>query len=119
MSVAQLEAREVALEAGGGGLWSEAWGRLRRNRGAVIGAALVALVAIAAVFAPLLAPESPTKQDLSLIREGCCPGPSSGNLLGVDDLGRDLLSRILYGARYTLVIGLVSVGVGLSIGLVI
>jgi peptide/nickel transport system permease protein len=120
MSVAQLEAREVALEAGGGGgLWSEAWGRLRRNRGAVIGAALVALVAVAAVFAPLLAPESPTEQDLSLIREGCCPGPSSGNLLGVDDLGRDLLSRILYGARYTLVIGIVAVGVGLTFGLLI
>ena len=54
---------------------------------------------------------------LSLIREGCCPGPSTGHLFGVDQLGRDEFSRVLYGARYSLLIGVVSVAVGLSAGL--
>jgi peptide/nickel transport system permease protein len=50
---------------------------------------------------------------------GCCPGPSHAHLLGVDLVGRDEFSRILYGARYSLIIGVVAVAVGLSIGLVL
>ena len=50
---------------------------------------------------------------------GCCPGPSSEHLLGVDQLGRDELSRIFYGARLSLIVGVISVAVGLSIGLVL
>jgi peptide/nickel transport system permease protein len=74
---------------------------------------------VAAVFAPVIAPDGPREQNLSLIRDGCCPGPSPEHLLGVDQLGRDEFSRILYGARYSLLIGVVSVSVGLSIGLVL
>jgi peptide/nickel transport system permease protein len=119
MSIAELEAREVQLEAPTGGLWSEAWQRLKRNPAAIVGFVLVLLFVIAAVFAPLIAPHGPREQNLSLIREGCCPGPSSDHLFGVDALGRDEFSRILYGARYSLLIGVVSVSVGLSIGLVL
>jgi peptide/nickel transport system permease protein len=119
MSVAELEAREVQLEAATGGLWRDAWSRLRRNPAAILGLLLVLVFVIAAVLAPLIAPYGPREQNLSLIREGCCPGPSSGHLLGVDPLGRDEFSRILYGARYSLLIGVVSVAVGLSIGLVL
>ena len=118
MSIAELEAREVELEAPSG-LWREAWGRLRRNPGALVGFALVALFLLVALLAPLLAPDSPREQNLALLRDGCCPGPSSSHLLGVDELGRDLLSRIMYGARYSLLIGVVSVTVGLSIGLLL
>jgi peptide/nickel transport system permease protein len=118
MSIAELEAREVELEAPSG-LWREAWGRLRRNPGALVGFALVAVFLLVALFAPVLAPDSPREQNLALLRDGCCPGPSSGHLLGVDELGRDLLSRIMFGARYSLLIGVVSVTVGLSIGLVL
>jgi peptide/nickel transport system permease protein len=118
VSIAQAESAEVALEAPAG-LWGDAWQRLRRNPGALVGMALVLTFVVVAVFAPLIAPHSPRAQDLSLIEHGCCPGPSSGHLLGVDDLGRDELSRILYGARYSLVIGVVSVAVGLSVGLVL
>jgi peptide/nickel transport system permease protein len=118
MSIAELEAREVELEAPSG-LWREAWGRLRRNPGALVGFALVALFLLVALLAPVLAPHSPREQNLALLRDGCCPGPSGGHLLGVDELGRDLLSRIMYGARYSLLIGVVSVTVGLSIGLVL
>jgi peptide/nickel transport system permease protein len=75
------------------------------------------LIILMAIFAPLLAPHDPREQDLTLIINGCCPGPSAHHLLGVDDLGRDELSRIIYGARFSLLIGLVAVTVGLSFGL--
>jgi peptide/nickel transport system permease protein len=70
-----------------------------------------------ALFAPLIAPFDPRAQNLALIEDGCCPGPSADHLLGVDDLGRDEFSRLVYGARFSLLIGIVSVTVGLSIGL--
>jgi peptide/nickel transport system permease protein len=118
MSVVELEAREIALERPSG-LWSDAWRRLRRNKGAIAGLVLVSLFVFVALAAPLLAPESPTSGDLSRLADGCCPGPSSEHLFGVDQQGRDVLSRVLYGARYSLLIGVVSVAVGLSIGLVL
>jgi peptide/nickel transport system permease protein len=105
--------------SGAGGLWSDALRRLRRNPGAIVGAVLVAIFVLVALAAPLLAPHDPRAQDLSLIVKGCCPGPSVHHLLGVDDLGRDELSRIIYGARLSLLIGIVSVSVGLSLGILI
>jgi peptide/nickel transport system permease protein len=118
VSIAELESREIQLEAPQG-LWSDAWHRVRRNPGALIGFALVAIFVLVALLAPWLAPYGPRQQNLSLIREGCCPGPSRDYWFGVDALGRDELSRILYGARYSLLIGVVSVAVGLSVGLVL
>jgi len=118
MSVVELEAREVQLEAPSG-LWREAWARLRRNPGAIVGFFLVCAFVVAAIFAPVLAPSPPRAQDLSLLRGGCCPGPSAEHWFGVDALGRDEFSRILYGARFSLLIGVVSVSVGLSVGLVL
>lgn len=119
MSIAELEAREIQLEPGAGGLWSDAWRRLRRNRGAVIGFCLVALFVVVALLAPVLAPEDPRAGDLSRLGGSCCPGPSAEHWFGVDQQGRDVLSRIIYGARFSLLIGVVSVAVGLSIGLVL
>jgi peptide/nickel transport system permease protein len=116
MSVAELESVGLALESQGG-LWRDAWSRLRRNPGALVGFGLVAIFVFVAVFAPLIAPYDPRAQNLLLIARGCCPGPSAHHLLGVDQLGRDELSRIFYGARFSLVIGVVSVSVGLSVGL--
>jgi peptide/nickel transport system permease protein len=118
MSLAEIEAREIQLEAPSG-LWKDAWGRLRRNPGALVGFGLVALFVLVALFAPWIAPHSPRQQNLSLLREGCCPGPSASHPFGVDALGRDELSRIMHGARYSLLIGVVSVSVGLSIGLLL
>jgi peptide/nickel transport system permease protein len=119
MSVAEIEAREVEYEVGTGGLWREAFHRIVRNPGAIVGAVIVAAFVFVAIFAPLLAPYSPLEQDLDLIAEGCCPGPSREHLMGVDDLGRDELSRIMYGARLSLLIGIVSVTVGLTFGLIL
>ena len=118
MSVVEIEARELSMEAGGG-LWADAWSRLRRNPGALVGFGLVAAFVVIAIFAPLIAPFDPREQNLSLIGNGCCPGPSGSHLFGVDQLGRDELSRIIYGARFSLIIGVVAVAAGLSIGLVL
>ena len=118
MSVVELEAREIQLEAPSG-LWSEAWRRLIRNPGAIVGAFFVLCFVVAAILAPVLAPYGPKDQNLLLIVKGCCPGPSSKHWLGVDLLGRDVYSRILYGARFSLLIGIVSVSIGLSVGLVL
>jgi peptide/nickel transport system permease protein len=118
MSVVELEAAEIALEAPSG-LWSDAWLRLRRNRGAIAGFALVLLFVVCAVFAPLIAPHKPLDQDLSALKNGIPPGPSAKHWFGVDKLGRDEFSRIIYGARLSLLVGVVSVSVGLSIGMVL
>ena len=120
MSVAELEAAELSLDSSTGGLWSEAWYRLIRNPTAIGGAVLVLLFVIAAIFAPLIAPYGPLDQNLSLLKAGGIPpGPSLHHLLGVDLLGRDVFTRILYGARFSLLIGVVSVTIGLAVGLVL
>jgi len=116
MSVAEIT--EVALEqAPPTGLWRDALRTMRRNPGAMFGLFVIGFFVFVAIFAPLLAPYDPRDQDLSLIAEGCCPGPSRDHLLGVDDLGRDELSRLIYGARYSLLIGVVAVTVGLTLGM--
>src|SRR5690242_9639324 len=119
MSIAEVEAQELARDTPTGGLWSDAFRRLRRNPGAILGAVLVSLFICAAIFAPVLAHGGPKDQHLILIAGGCCPGPSHAHWLGVDQLGRDVYTRILYGARYSLLIGVVSVSIGLSIGLIL
>jgi len=121
VSVAEIEATEVGaeFETPAGGLWRDAWFRLRHNPGAIVGFAMVSTFLLIAVFAPVIAPHSPLDQNLLLVANGCCPGPSRHHLLGVDQLGRDELSRLMYGARYSLLIGIVAVSVGLSIGAVL
>jgi peptide/nickel transport system permease protein len=98
------------------GLWRDAWQSVRRNRGAMVGAAIVVIFVFVAVFAPLLAPYDPREQNLLLVADGCCPGPSWQHPLGIDDLGRDELSRVIYGTRFSLLIGVVAVTVGLTLG---
>jgi peptide/nickel transport system permease protein len=119
VSIAEMEVRELELEPTGGGLWHDALHRLVRNPGAIVGFVIVASLVFVAIFAPLLAPYDPLEQDLSALGEGCCPGPSAAHPLGQDDLGRDELSRLIYGTRYSLLICVVAVSVGLSAGLLL
>jgi len=119
MGVVEIEAQQIPLQTAPGGLWNEAFYRLVRNPGAIVGAVIVTAFVVVALFAPLLAPYSPTDVNLDLVADGCCPGPSWDHPMGVDDLGRDELSRVIYGARYSLLIGIVSVTVGLTAGLLL
>jgi ABC-type dipeptide/oligopeptide/nickel transport system permease subunit len=96
-------------------LVGDAWRRFRRNRLAVIGLLIVAVIVTGAVLAPWLAPQDPAKQ--SLFEKRARPGGKY--LLGADEFGRDILSRVIYGARVALVVGLVSVGIALGLGLVL
>ena len=115
MSVGQLESAEIQLEKPSG-LWRDAWHRLIRNPAAIVGFALVGIFVLIAIFAPLLAPYSPRAQ--GNLTESL-RGPSWHHLAGLDDLARDEFSRVIFGARYSLVIGLVAVVAGLSSGLLL
>ena len=93
-------------------LWSDALRRLFNNKAAVAGAIILLVLIVLAAFAPWIAPYPYAYQNLDL---GASP-PSSAHLLGTDVLGRDLLSRILYGTRISLLVGFIATTVALIIG---
>lgn len=88
------------------------WRRLRKNRLAVAGGALLALFLLVAAFAPWVAPQDPLAQDLY----GRLSPPSAKNWFGTDDFGRDVLSRVLHGSRVSLRVGVAAVAVALLAG---
>ena len=93
------------------------WERFRRRKLALTGMGMITIVLFGAIFAPWLTPYDPNTQMFDgLTIEGAPMAPSAQFLLGTDLLGRDLLTRILYGARTSLIIGLVANGVSLIIG---
>ncbi len=85
---------------------------LRRNRLAMAGLAVLAVFLLCALLAPVLTPYSPTTTNFARVLEA----PSREHLLGTDELGRDVFARILYGSRISLAIGVISVGIGMLIG---
>ena len=89
--------------------------RFSRNRLSVIGAVTVLLLITISLLAPFIAPYDPTAID---VRHTLSP-PSKTHLLGTDELGRDLLSRIIWGSRVSLKVGFVAVGIAIVIGIVI
>jgi peptide/nickel transport system permease protein len=100
--------------------WALVWYRFRRNKTALLGALIVLLLIVAAIFAPLLAPHDPTQIfDDGLTIDGTPAPPSREFLLGADTLGHDQLSRILYGARVSLTIGIVANGLAMIIGVAV
>jgi peptide/nickel transport system permease protein len=88
---------------------------LRRNRLAVVGGIVVLLLVALAVLAPMLAPWDPNRPDIKKI----LAEPSRSHPLGTDQLGRDVLSRMLHGSRVSLAVGFVSVGIATGIGIVL
>jgi len=96
----------------GTSLWQDAWRRLRKNRLAVFGAAVLAVVVILAAAGPFFCPYSYEDQDTAL----GAVAPSVQHWLGTDPLGRDLLTRVLYGGRVSLLVGLAATAVSLLIG---
>jgi peptide/nickel transport system permease protein len=94
------------------GIWRDALSRLLRNRMALIGLFIIGAFVAVAFLAPLLAPYDPLAANLA----NRFKPPSPQHLLGTDAQGRDVLSRVIYGARISLVVGVVSVIMGLSMG---
>ena len=92
--------------------YARLWRRFAANPLAVVAAAILLIIALAALFAPLVVPEDPTVQNLA--RQGASPG--SEVLLGADQLGRDVLSRLIYGARIAIEVGVISIVVALILG---
>ncbi len=86
--------------------------KFMRNRAAVLGAALVLLIVLMAVFAPWLSHYDPVQASFMTVRQA----PSAAHWFGTDELGRDVLSRLLWGARASLLAGVVSVGIAVLIG---
>src|SRR5437867_10091531 len=91
------------------------WAALSRNRLALVGGVVVLFLAALAILAPALAPWDPNRPDVKKILDP----PSKAYPLGTDQLGRDVLSRMLYGARVSLAVGFVSVGIAAAIGIVL
>ncbi len=106
-TAATLGSVAVSRRAGGRRLQ-----RFRQNKLVVVGGLVVLIVVLAAIFAPLLAPHSPYQQFTS----DQLVGPSLTYPLGTDELGRDVFSRILYGARISIQVAAISVSIGLLIG---
>ena len=93
-------------------MWQDAWRRLRKNRLAVAGLAVLCFLVVLALLTPWVAPYSYETQDLDL----GAARPSANHWLGTDQLGRDLLTRILYGGRISLMVGVAATAVSLMVG---
>src|SRR3982750_1835936 len=106
---ASAEAVPLPSEAGA---WRKAWRRLRRRRGAIAGLVVVCAFVVAALFAPWLAPFDPIETSWSAVRQA----PSAAHWFGTDDIGRDVLSRVIWGTRASLLAGVVSVSISLALG---
>ncbi len=113
-------AREPApLDTGTAGesLLRGAWRRLRRSPLAIAGAAIVLVFVVVALAAPLLAPYEPAStQWAGQVTPQSVPGSSADHLLGLDSFGSDMLTQLIYGARQSLIVGVVSTVLGLSVG---
>lgn len=92
--------------------WAEVWRRLSRNKMAMFGLAIIVLIILAAITADVIAPFDFRTQDLNAISQK----PSAKHILGTDDLGRDILSRIIHGTRISLLVGFVSVSISVAVG---
>ncbi|QWW67621.1 ABC transporter permease [Rhizobium sp. WYJ-E13] len=91
---------------------SRAWRKLKANKGALVGLTIIAFFAILAIIAPLLPLPDPNATSWSTIRKA----PSAAHWLGTDDIGRDILSRMIWGAQASLMAGVFSVAIAVLIG---
>jgi len=108
MAVSQTLAIELEHESPG----ARAWRRLLKRKSAVLGLAVIALLVFVAIFAPLIAPYDPIQQNWTSIRQP----PSLKHWFGTDESGRDLFSRVIFGAQASLLAGVVSISIALGLG---
>ncbi|HCL79923.1 MAG TPA: ABC transporter permease [Synergistaceae bacterium] len=115
-----MSEKTVPASSGSGGAlrekrrspWWEVWRRLRRNKAAVAGMTVVILLLFVAVFAPLIAPYDPNQTNIKIRLQP----PSAEHLMGTDNFGRDMFSRVIYGSRISLYVGFIAVGIGAVFG---
>lgn len=113
------ELTQSSESVSGSSLWREAFRRMRSSKMAIIGAAIIAAFVVVAVVGPMLAPHGPTAQNWRaevFPNQGKFVGMRGENWFGLDHLGRDMFSRWLVGARQTLLVGVVSMLIGLIVG---
>ena len=103
----------IVLEKGTS-LWEDAWIKLRKNRMALIGLGLLVFLCVVSLLTPWIAPYGYEEQNLLL---GATP-PSAAHLLGTDIFGRDMLTRIMWGGRVSLMVGFIATAVALAIGVI-
>jgi len=108
MAVSQALTVELPEESPG----ARAWRRLLRRRSAFFGLIIIMLLVLVALLAPLIAPFDPAQQSWTTIRKP----PSAQHWFGTDESGRDLLSRVIFGARASLLAGVVSISIALTLG---
>jgi len=108
MAVSEALGHELAEESPG----ARAWRRLVKRKGAVVGLIIIAAFVAMAMLAPVLSPYDPIQQSWSTIRKP----PSQLHWFGTDESGRDLLSRVIFGARASLLAGVVSISIALGLG---
>jgi peptide/nickel transport system permease protein len=107
----------AAGDVHGSGLWRGAWDRLKHNPTAIVGALIVLVFVVIAIIAPLLTPYEPGSAQWSgEVTPSSVPGPSEDHPLGLDRFGSDLYTQMLFGARQSLVYGVVSTAIGLTVG---
>ena len=108
-----LEEIETGKKYSRTSLYKDAWKRLKKNKLAMLGLSIVILLILIAIFAPLIAPYNPILR----IKEDSSLGPSMNYLFGTDLLGRDIFSRVIYGSRISIEVGVIAVGISVIIGL--
>ena len=107
----------MAEDIRGGGLWKGAFRRLRRNPTAIAGALIILVFVLIAIFAPLLTSYEPGSAEWAgQVTPTTVPGPSEDHWLGLDRFGSDMWTQMVFGARQSLVYGVVSTALGLTVG---
>ena len=108
----------VETVAGHESLWSQAWRRFKRNKGALIGLSIISFFVLLALFSNLLAPHSPSELHQGMLRlpPSFTTGGNSSFFFGTDDVGRDVLSRLIHGARISMGVGFMVVFLSATVG---
>ncbi|KQW59349.1 ABC transporter permease subunit [Variovorax sp. Root411] len=121
MATTQQAVPAGARSAAPPGPWREFWAAFSANRGAVIGLATIVVLLLVALFAPWIAPHAPneTNSAVFLLPPAWQQGGSASYLLGTDAIGRDILSRLMHGARLSLSIGVAVVAISVAVGVVL
>jgi len=111
-SLLDIEENDLPPQIDSASLASIIWRQIRKNRLAILGTIIVVILALTAILAPLIAPYDPYETHYDNIKKP----PSAEHWLGTDELGRDVFSRLIYGTRISLMVGVVVVGIAMTIG---